>query len=169
MDPKKVQAVQEWPRPNSRKELQRPGSQNGKPDALSRVFSKEETRKTPETILPLRRVVGALQWGIEGKVRAALRGDPGPGNGPPGRLFVPEGTRPAVLEWGHSSKLTCHPGVARTMSFLRRRFWWPAMGRSPVIIAGISMETAHAERPVSERRVWRLYCKLLGPQVDSFE
>ncbi|KAJ7990036.1 hypothetical protein DPEC_G00310690 [Dallia pectoralis] len=127
MDPKKVQAVQEWPRPNSRKELQRPGSQNGKPDALSRVFSKEETRKTPETILPLRRVVGALQWGIEGKVRAALRGDPGPGNGPPGRLFVPEGTRPAVLEWGHSSKLTCHPGVARTMSFLRRRFWWPAM------------------------------------------
>ncbi|KAJ8006569.1 hypothetical protein DPEC_G00108620 [Dallia pectoralis] len=74
MDPKKVQAVQEWPRPNSRKELQRPGSQNGKPDALSRVFSKEETRKTPETILPLRRVVGALQWGIEGKVRAALRG-----------------------------------------------------------------------------------------------
>ncbi|KAJ8001810.1 hypothetical protein DPEC_G00173290 [Dallia pectoralis] len=128
MDPKKVQAVQEWPRPNSRKELQRPGSQNGKPDALSRVFSKEETRKTPETILPLRRVVGALQWGIEGKVRAALRGDPGPGNGPPGRLFVPEGTRPAVLEWGHSSKLTCHPGVARTMSFLRRRFWWPAMG-----------------------------------------
>ncbi|KAJ7998463.1 hypothetical protein DPEC_G00205200 [Dallia pectoralis] len=127
MDPKKVQAVQEWPRPNSRKELQRPGSQNGKPDALSRVFSKEETRKTPETILPLRRVVGALQWGIEGKVRAALRGDPGPGNGPPGRLFVPEGMRPAVLEWGHSSKLTCHPGVARTMSFLRRRFWWPAM------------------------------------------
>ncbi|KAJ7999929.1 hypothetical protein DPEC_G00199500 [Dallia pectoralis] len=107
--------------------MPRPGSQNGKPDALSRVFSKEETRKTPETILPLRRVVGALQWGIEGKVRAALRGDPGPGNGTPGRLFVPEGTRPAVLEWGHSSKLTCHPGVARTMSFLRRRFWWPAM------------------------------------------
>uniref|UniRef100_A0AAQ4QYC0 Gypsy retrotransposon integrase-like protein 1 n=1 Tax=Gasterosteus aculeatus aculeatus TaxID=481459 RepID=A0AAQ4QYC0_GASAC len=107
----------------------RPGSQNGKPDALSRVFSKEEeTRRTPETILPLRRVVGALQWGIEGAVQAALRKDPGPGKGPPGRLFVPEGMRPAVLEWGHASKLTCHPGVARTMSFLRRRFWWPAMG-----------------------------------------
>ncbi|KAJ8010223.1 hypothetical protein DPEC_G00005020 [Dallia pectoralis] len=77
MDPKKVQAVQEWPRPNSRKELQRPGSQNGKPDALSRVFSKEETRKTPETILPLRRVVGALQWGIEGRFGQPL-GGPGP-------------------------------------------------------------------------------------------
>lgn len=107
----------------------KPESQNGKPNTLCRVFSKEEeTRKTPETILPPRLVVGALQWGIEGKVRATLRGDPDPGHGPPGRLFVPEETRPAVLEWGHSSKLTCHPGVARTMSFLRQRFWWPAMG-----------------------------------------
>ncbi|KAJ8008596.1 hypothetical protein DPEC_G00106530 [Dallia pectoralis] len=77
MDPKKVQAVQEWPRPNSRKELQRPGSQNGKPDALSRVFSKEETRKTPETILRLRRVVEPSSGGSKGRFGQPL-GGPGP-------------------------------------------------------------------------------------------
>ncbi|KAJ8012599.1 hypothetical protein DPEC_G00044540 [Dallia pectoralis] len=84
------------------------------------------------------RVVGALQWGIERTVQAALREDPGPGNGPPGRLFVPEGTRSAILEWGHSSRLTCHPGVARTMSFLRRRFWWPSMGGHSGVCCSVS-------------------------------
>ncbi|CDQ59287.1 unnamed protein product [Oncorhynchus mykiss] len=58
----------------------------------------------------------------------ALRTQPGPGNGPPGRLFVPESVRSAVLQWSHASKIACHPGVARTMALLGRRFWWPAMG-----------------------------------------
>uniref|UniRef100_A0A8K9UIS2 Gypsy retrotransposon integrase-like protein 1 n=1 Tax=Oncorhynchus mykiss TaxID=8022 RepID=A0A8K9UIS2_ONCMY len=73
-------------------------------------------------------VVGAVTWRIEEEVMAALRTQPGPDNGPPGRLFVPESVRSAVLQWSHASKIACHPGVARTMALLRRRFWWPAMG-----------------------------------------
>ncbi|XP_037626231.1 uncharacterized protein LOC119488550 [Sebastes umbrosus] len=37
--------------------------------------------------------------------------------------------RSQVLQWGHSSKLTCHPGFHRTLSFIKRRFWWPSMTR----------------------------------------
>ncbi|XP_077961190.1 uncharacterized protein LOC144410185 [Gasterosteus aculeatus] len=74
----------------------RPGSRNTKPDALSRVFSREEEGREPDTIVPKHCLVGAALWRIED-------------------------------EWAHGSRLTCHPGVARTMAFLRRRFWWPTM------------------------------------------
>lgn len=32
--------------------------------------------------------------------------------------------RPQVLQLGHASRLTCYPGAARTLAFLRGRFWW---------------------------------------------
>ena len=34
-----------------------------------------------------------------------------------------------VLQWAHSSKLTCHPRFHRTLQFLRQSFWWPSMHR----------------------------------------
>lgn len=45
-----------------------------------------------------------------------------------GKLFVPESVRPEVLEWSHSSRLVCHPGVRRTLAALRQHFWWQGMG-----------------------------------------
>uniref|UniRef100_A0AAQ4R0Q4 Gypsy retrotransposon integrase-like protein 1 n=1 Tax=Gasterosteus aculeatus aculeatus TaxID=481459 RepID=A0AAQ4R0Q4_GASAC len=77
----------------------RPGSRNTKPDALSRLFSPESVARAPEPILPLNCVVGAVIWPIESK----------------------------VIHWAHSSLLTCHPGVRRTMFAITQRFWWPAM------------------------------------------
>ena len=68
-----------------------------------------------------------IRWGIEAKVRSALQQDPGPGRGPPDRLFVPQRVRSKVLQWGHSSCLAVHPGCQRTLEFLKRRFWWPEM------------------------------------------
>ena len=38
----------------------RPGSQNTKPDALSRLYDPEPAAKEPEHILPLNRVVGGV-------------------------------------------------------------------------------------------------------------
>ena len=32
-----------------------------------------------------------------------------------------------VIHWAHTSLLSCHPGVKRTMFVISRRFWWPAM------------------------------------------
>lgn len=105
----------------------RPGSKNKKPDALSRQFRTSDSKEDLRTVLLPSRIVAPIRWGIETAVKKALRQDPGPGNGPQGRLFVPRRVRSKVLQWGHSSHLTAHPGAHRTLEFLERRFWWPEM------------------------------------------
>ena len=49
----------------------RPGSKNGKPDALSRIFPASSCPEEPRNILPGHRIVGAVQWDIESLVRSA--------------------------------------------------------------------------------------------------
>jgi hypothetical protein len=44
-------------------------------------------------------------------------------------LFVPEGLRSDVIQWGHGSNIACHPGVNRTSFLVKQRFWWPLMAR----------------------------------------
>ncbi len=105
----------------------RPGSRNTKPDTLSRLHSPATSSGEPETIIPATCIVGAASWDIEAVVKEAQKTQPDPGTGPPNRLFVPEAIRSQVLQWGHSSKLTCHPGASRTILFLHQHFWWPSM------------------------------------------
>ena len=106
----------------------RPGSRNVKPDALSRQFNTENAPALPDTILsPSSFKIAAVTWEIESLIREAQVTEPDPGNGPPNRLFVPSAVRSQVLVWGHTSRFACHPGVVRTLSLLKRNFWWPAM------------------------------------------
>ena len=105
----------------------RPGTRNVKADILSRLHPKEMLSEEPDSIVPAARVVGVVTWGIETVVRQAQRSQPAPNNVPPHRLFVPDAVRSQVLQWGHASRFTCHPGVHRTLSFLARRFWWSTM------------------------------------------
>ncbi len=72
-------------------------------------------------------IIGALKWEIEGIIEDALRSQPDPGNGPPGKRFVPDAVRSQVLQWAHCSPFSCHPGMNRTLQLLRRHFWWPSM------------------------------------------
>ena len=92
----------------------RPGSKNIKPDSLSRIFDRSERPSTPECIFPETLVVSTLTWEIESKVKTALEGVMPPPGCPPNRLFVPEGLRSNVIQWGHCSNVACHPGVNRT-------------------------------------------------------
>uniref|UniRef100_A0A8C2B1F0 Gypsy retrotransposon integrase-like protein 1 n=1 Tax=Cyprinus carpio TaxID=7962 RepID=A0A8C2B1F0_CYPCA len=107
----------------------RPGSKNGKPDALSRLFDPSIGRTPQKAIIPPGRVVGATVWGIEKQVKRALSHVATPRNCPRGSLFVPVPTRLAVLQWAHSSRLAVHPGVRGTIAFIRQRFWWPSLER----------------------------------------
>ncbi|KAG1956955.1 retrotransposable element [Pimephales promelas] len=107
----------------------RPGSKNIKPDALSRIFDFSDRPSTPVCILPETIFVSTLTWEIEAKVKRALEGVTPPPGCPPNRLFVPEGLRSDVIQWGHSSNVACHPGVTRTGFSVKQRFWWPRMAR----------------------------------------
>ena len=86
------------------------------------------TPAPPDTILsPSCLKVAAVTWEIEYLIREAQITEQDPGNGPPNRLFFPSSVRSQVLVWGHTSRFACHPGVGRTLSLLKRHFWWPAM------------------------------------------
>ena len=63
----------------------RPGTQNRKPDALSRLFEPEHNAKEPVSILPLNCVVGSVTWQTE----TANVVSPAPSECPGNRLFVP--------------------------------------------------------------------------------
>jgi transposase InsO family protein len=105
----------------------RPGTKNVKPDALSRAYSPETQERPLASVIPRSRIVAPLQWELERVVREAQTQEPDPGGGPAGRLYVPLSARGQVLQWGHESPLTCHPGKTRTLEFLQRRFWWPSI------------------------------------------
>ncbi len=42
-------------------------------------------------------------------------------------LFVPVSVHSQVLQWAHVSRFACHLGDRRTISLLKRHFWWPRM------------------------------------------
>lgn len=111
----------------------RPGSHNIKPDALSRLYNPESDTKEPEPILPLNRVVGTVTWRIEKEVKQANGEAPPPSGCPKNCLFVPAELRPQVVHWAHTSLLSCHPGVRRTIHAIARRFWWPSMEPGPEV------------------------------------
>lgn len=91
----------------------RPGSRNTKPDALSHLFDPKPAAKEPEPILP--RYHGAVTWEIESEVKQANGENPRPSGCSANRLFVPVAMRPQVIQWAHTSELTCHLGIKRTM------------------------------------------------------
>ena len=56
-------------------------------------------------------------WEIETLIREAQLTEPDPGIGPTNRIFVPVSVRSQVLQWVHTSRFACHPGI----------FLWPTM------------------------------------------
>ncbi|KAJ8332896.1 hypothetical protein SKAU_G00417920 [Synaphobranchus kaupii] len=105
----------------------RPGSKNVKPDALSRLFMASSEQEAPENILPGSCTVASVSWRIEAIIKEALNEEPDPRSNPSTRLYVPSAARTHVLQWAHSSLMSCHPGFTRTLAVLKRRFWWNSM------------------------------------------
>ncbi|KAL0188143.1 hypothetical protein M9458_015242, partial [Cirrhinus mrigala] len=60
---------------------------------------------------------------------AALNGVTIPARCLEGLMFVTRLVQTSVLQWGHSSKLACHPGAAHTISLIKQWFWWLSMVR----------------------------------------
>lgn len=68
-----------------------------------------------------------VSWDTERKTIDCLTEHPTVSTRPINCLSVPAALRPQGLQWGNSSWLACHPGMARTMALLLQQFWWSPM------------------------------------------
>ncbi|KAK3512201.1 hypothetical protein QTP70_000471 [Hemibagrus guttatus] len=67
----------------------RPGSKNGKADALSRQFESANDPSKPEPILPATALLAPVRWDLMEEIRRAHADEPPPASCPPDRTFVP--------------------------------------------------------------------------------
>uniref|UniRef100_A0A803J5H9 Gypsy retrotransposon integrase-like protein 1 n=1 Tax=Xenopus tropicalis TaxID=8364 RepID=A0A803J5H9_XENTR len=104
----------------------RPGDKNVKADALSRSFdSNPREEGNPGPIISKTVIIAGLSPDLHSSLSKA-QGNPPP-NLPPGKLFVPENLREAVLLETHDSRVAGHPGRNKTCSLLSRILWWPTL------------------------------------------
>ncbi|KAK3557047.1 hypothetical protein QTP70_024250, partial [Hemibagrus guttatus] len=106
----------------------RPGSKNGKADALSRQFEMGSDPGKPELILPATAILAPVQWDLMEEIRQAYTDEPPPASCPPDRTFVPQLFRQQVMQWMHEAPSSGHPVIHRSTQLTRRRFWWPSLG-----------------------------------------
>ncbi|KAK3513487.1 hypothetical protein QTP70_015506, partial [Hemibagrus guttatus] len=106
----------------------RPGSKNGKADALSRQSEGAGVLGQPELILPATTLLAPVRWDLLGEIWRAHAEEPPPADCPPRRLFVPSQFRPQVMQWVHEAPSSGHPGTRRSAQLVSRRFWWPSLG-----------------------------------------
>ncbi|KAI2666797.1 Transposon Tf2-6 polyprotein [Labeo rohita] len=105
----------------------RPGSQNTKADALSRIHEPETPISSSETILPSSVIVAPVVWDILTEIREAQTQDPTPAECPDNRTYVPPELRSRVLTEIHSAPSSGHPGIEATLHLVSNRFWWPSL------------------------------------------
>uniref|UniRef100_A0A7N8YQF8 Gypsy retrotransposon integrase-like protein 1 n=1 Tax=Mastacembelus armatus TaxID=205130 RepID=A0A7N8YQF8_9TELE len=109
----------------------RPGTQNNKADALSRIHAPADAEEEPKFILPTTTRLGAARLTLEEDIMRAT-GNTRPTACPSGCLFVPARFRTKVLALCHDSHLHVHPGVSRTLEVMRQRFWWPSVRKDTI-------------------------------------
>ncbi|KAK3524810.1 hypothetical protein QTP86_007606 [Hemibagrus guttatus] len=88
----------------------RPGSKNGKADALSRQFESAGDPSKPEPILPATALLAPVRWDLMEEIRRAHADEPPPASCPPDRTFVPQLFRQQVMQWVHEAPSSGHPG-----------------------------------------------------------
>ncbi|KAK3528352.1 hypothetical protein QTP86_034147 [Hemibagrus guttatus] len=106
----------------------RPGSKNGKADALSRQFEADDEPIQPDVILPATAILAPVQWNLIEEIRRAHTDEPPPAGCPPTKLFVPLHFRQQVMQWVHEAPSSGHPGIRRSTQLVRNRFWWSSLG-----------------------------------------
>lgn len=124
-----------------------PGSKNIKLDALSRhASSNQEDPITP--IVLSSKIVATVRWELENTVRQAQAREHDQ------VLQVLQVLRSQVLQWSHSSHLTCHPGTTHTLEFLQRQFWWPTIEEDTKTFVSASLTCNQAPSSLYTSRPW---------------
>ncbi|KAI2645110.1 Transposon Tf2-9 polyprotein [Labeo rohita] len=105
----------------------RPGSQNTKADALSRLHESDQPPSPPEPVLSPAVIVAPVTWDLMTEIAEAQILDPSPLECPAGRTYVPLTLRSRVLAEVHTVPSSGHPGIEATIHLLNNRFWWPSL------------------------------------------
>ncbi|KAI2652199.1 Transposon Tf2-9 polyprotein [Labeo rohita] len=105
----------------------RPGSQNHKADALSRIHEPDHAPQPPTTILPSTVLLAPVTWDVMTEITEAQAQDPPPADCPRDLTYVPLALRPRILSEVHSTPSSGHPGIETTIDLLHNRFWWPSL------------------------------------------
>ncbi|KAK3515116.1 hypothetical protein QTP70_007023 [Hemibagrus guttatus] len=101
----------------------RPGSKNGKADALSQQSEGAGDSGQLDLILPAAALLAPVRWDLVDEIRRAHADETPPAGCPPRRLFVPQQFRPQVMQWVHEYS----PGTpAPLVTPLRRLPYGPA-------------------------------------------
>ncbi|KAK3574552.1 hypothetical protein QTP86_009552 [Hemibagrus guttatus] len=106
----------------------RPGSKNGKADALSRQFEEANEPGQPDLILPATAILAPVQWDLVEEIRRAHADEPPPAGCPPARIFVPQQFRQQVTHLVHEAPSSGQPGIRQSTQLTRRQFWWSSLG-----------------------------------------
>ncbi|KAI2647533.1 Transposon Tf2-6 polyprotein [Labeo rohita] len=110
----------------------RPGTQNTKADALSRIHEPGQPIVSSESILPTTMVVAPVSWDIMTEIAEAQIQDPSPANCPADLTYVPLCLRPRVLTEVHATPASGHPGIEATLRLLGNRFWWATIRQDTI-------------------------------------
>ncbi|KAK3572847.1 hypothetical protein QTP86_008258 [Hemibagrus guttatus] len=105
----------------------RPGSKNGKADALSRKFESANEPVLAEPILPATAILAPVRWNLVEEIQRAHAKDTPPADCPPTKIFVPPQFRIQVMQWVHEAPSSGHPGIRRSTQLVRHWFWWPSL------------------------------------------
>ncbi|KAL0173914.1 hypothetical protein M9458_029882, partial [Cirrhinus mrigala] len=127
----KIQAIQEWPTPNTVKKLQRFLGFSNFYHCFIQNYSiitaplTSLLRAEPETILPPDMIVSPILWDLDQNIRNATLQEPAPPVCPEGKIYVPRFQRLNLLGTTHEFPGSGHPGSRRTLSLLQARYWCP--------------------------------------------
>ncbi|KAK3564357.1 hypothetical protein QTP86_017324 [Hemibagrus guttatus] len=97
----------------------RPGSKNGKADALSRQLVTKDRVTPPEPIILPSIILAPIQWNLVEEIHQAHTEDLPPAICPASKLYVLIMLHQRVMQWTHESLSSGHPGVHCTGQLLR--------------------------------------------------
>uniref|UniRef100_A0A4W5KEU7 Gypsy retrotransposon integrase-like protein 1 n=1 Tax=Hucho hucho TaxID=62062 RepID=A0A4W5KEU7_9TELE len=125
----------------------RPGSQNAKADALSRMYDTEERSMDHTPILPASCLVAPVVWELDADIERALRTEPTPSQCPAGRLYIPSAVRDRLIYWAHTSPSSGHPGIGRTVRCLSGKYWWSTLAKDVRVYVSSCSVCAQCKAP----------------------
>ena len=105
----------------------RPGSQNAKADALSRMYDTKERSMDHTPILPASCLVAPVVWELDADIERAICTEPTSPQCPAGHLYVLSAVRDRLIYWAHTSPSSGHSGIGRMVRCLSGKCWWPTL------------------------------------------